>query len=92
MTVVAVLAWLAGVTQVGLGTLVLAGVLAPPGVSRPAIWLMIVVGAVTLLVSFGLFGGSNAARVLVTISLSLSLVSAILQALLRPRPTPSSVR
>ncbi len=84
VTVVAVIAWLSGALQIGLGLLVLAGILNPVGVALPAIWLMIAIGTVTLLVSFGLLGGSAIARVLVTISLSLSLVNAFVQAAVQP--------
>lgn len=84
VTVVAVIAWLSGVIQIGLGLLVVAGVLNPVGVSVPAIWLMILIGTVTLLVSFGLFGGSDIARVLVAVSLSLTLLNAAFQAVVQP--------
>lgn len=80
VTFVAVLAWISAVLQIVLSILLLAGVLAVSSVSIPSTWFALVIGFVTLLVSFGLFGGRNIARVIVTVSLVLSIVGAVLQA------------
>ncbi|EYT60922.1 hypothetical protein D514_0106330 [Microbacterium sp. UCD-TDU] len=81
MTFVAVLAWISAVLQIVLSILILTGVLAVSSVSIPSTWFALVIGFVTLLVSFGLFGGRNIARVIVTVSLVLSIVGAVLQAI-----------
>lgn len=86
VTLVAVLAWIGGALQLVLGLLALYGVLHPDGIPAAALWVTVVIGAITVLVSFGLFGGSNVARVLVTISLAISLANALLQAALHPTP------
>lgn len=82
VTLVAILAWLTGIMQIGLSILILVGVLVPAGVSIPSTWVALVVGIITLAVSFGLFGGNKIARVIVTASLALSILSAVLQAAL----------
>ncbi|MBN9211586.1 MAG: hypothetical protein BGO45_07065 [Microbacterium sp. 71-36] len=81
VTFVAVIAWVTGILQVGISALVLTGAIRPAGVSVPSAWVGIVVGIITLLVSFGLFGARRVARVIVTASLVLSILSAILQAI-----------
>lgn len=81
VTFVAVLAWISAVLQILLSILILTGVLAVSSVSIPSTWFALVIGFVTLLVSFGLFGGRNIARVIVTVSLVLSIVGAVLQAI-----------
>lgn len=81
VTFVAILAWITAVLQILLSILLLAGVLSVPSVSMPSTWFALVVGVITLLVSFGLFGGRNIARVIVTVSLVLSIIGAILQAI-----------
>lgn len=81
VTFVAVLAWISAVLQIVLSILILTGVLAVSSVSIPSTWFALVIGFVTLLVSFGLFGGRNIARVIVTVSLVLSIVGAVLQAI-----------
>lgn len=80
VTLVAVLAWITAVLQIGLSILILTGAISPAGVSVPSTWVAIVVGMITLLVSFGLFGANRIARVIVTASLGLTILSAILQA------------
>lgn len=80
VTLVAVLAWITAVLQIGLSILILTGAISPAGVSVPSTWVAIVVGVITLLVSFGLFGANRIARVIVTASLGLTILSAILQA------------
>lgn len=81
VTLVAVLAWITAVLQIGLSILILTGAISPAGVSIPSTWVAIVVGVITLLVSFGLFGANRVARVIVTASLGLTILSAILQAI-----------
>ena len=81
VTLVAVLAWITAVLQIGLSILILTGAISPAGVSIPSTWVAIVVGVITLLVSFGLFGANRIARVIVTASLGLTILSAILQAI-----------
>ncbi len=80
VTLVAVIAWITAVLQIGLSILVLVGVIAPTGVSMPSAWVGVIVGVITLLVSFGLFGARPIARVIVTASLGLTILSSILQA------------
>ncbi len=82
VTFVAVLVWITAILQIGLSVLVLVGVLSPAGISIPSTWVAMVIGIITLLVSFGLFSGKNIARVIVTVSLTLSIISAVLQAIL----------
>ncbi|MET1051925.1 MAG: hypothetical protein ABWX65_04725 [Mycetocola sp.] len=78
VSVIAVLTWVSATLHIVLGALVLANVLSASGVTDASAWVGIVVGVVTLLVSLGLFGGSNVARVLVTISMSFSVLTAVL--------------
>ncbi|MBB3156906.1 hypothetical protein FHS07_000590 [Microbacterium proteolyticum] len=81
VTFVAVLAWLTAILQIGLSILILSGAINVPGASVPSTWFGIIIGLITLLVSFGLFGARNIARVIVTASLALSIVGSILQAI-----------
>lgn len=81
VTFVAVLAWLSALLQILLSILILTGVLSVASVSIPSTWFALLVGVVTLLVSFGLFGGRKIARVIVTVSLVLTIVGAVLQAI-----------
>jgi hypothetical protein len=86
VTLVAVLVWLTAILQIGLSVLILLGVLSSPEVSLPSTWVAVVVGVITLMVSFGLFGARNIARVVVTVSLALSILSAALQAVIHQTP------
>lgn len=86
VTFVAVLAWLTAISQIVLSVLILSGVISSAGISLPSTWVAIVIGVVTLLVSFGLFGGNRIARVIVTASLGLSIISAVLQAIAHQDP------
>lgn len=81
VTLVAILAWLTAILQIGLSILILTGAIDVPGVSLPSTWFGIVVGLITLFVSFGLFGARNIARLIVTASLALNIVGSILQIL-----------
>ena len=86
VTFVAVVAWLSAIAQIALATLILTGVLAPDAVSIPSTWFALLVGIITLIVSFGLFGGKNIARVIVTASLVLNILGAVLQAIVHQDP------
>jgi hypothetical protein len=78
VTVIAILTWISATLHIVLGALVLARVLSASGVTDVSAWVGIVVGVVALVVSLGLFGGSNVARVLVTVSLCFSVLTAVL--------------
>lgn len=80
VTLVAVLAWITAVLQIGLSILILTGAISPAGVSIPSTWFAIVVGVITLLVSFGLFGANRVARLIVTASLGLTILTSVVQA------------
>lgn len=84
VTFVAVLVWLSALGQIVLSILLLAGALAVDSVSVASTWFTLVIGVITLLVSFGLFGGRRIARVIVTVSLVLSIVAAVLQVIVHP--------
>ncbi|MFL1999463.1 hypothetical protein [Microbacterium sp. A1-JK] len=77
VVLIAVLAWIGAAAQIISGILVLTRVLSPNGVGTEAAWIAIVVGLVAFVVTFFLFSGSNVARILVTISFVLSLLTAI---------------
>jgi hypothetical protein len=74
---IAVLAWIGAALQIISGILVLTRVLSPNGVGTEAAWVAIIVGVISFIVAFFLFSGSNLARILVTISFALSLLTAI---------------
>lgn len=82
VTLVVVLAWIASLLHVLSGILVLTGVLT--GASTEAAWIAIVVGVVSFAISLALFRGSRIARVLVTISLALSLLTAVFFVIAHP--------
>jgi len=84
VVLIAVLAWIGAALQIISGVLVLTGVLNPEGISTETAWIAIVVGIISFLVAFALFGGSNVARILVTISFALSLITAIVQVIAHP--------
>ncbi|MRX45452.1 hypothetical protein [Agromyces kandeliae] len=72
VTLVAVLAWISGLLQIIGGVLTLTG-----GGSAATGWTQVVIGAITFLVSLGLFRGSNGARILVSIVFVLNLITAV---------------
>ncbi|MCD2444357.1 hypothetical protein LQ757_18915 [Agromyces sp. SYSU K20354] len=76
VTLVAVLAWISGALQILGGILVLVLHTDVPG-GTTAAWVSIIIGVITILVSLGLFRGSNVARVIVTIVFVLNLAAAI---------------
>ncbi|KQQ94184.1 hypothetical protein ASF62_08575 [Leifsonia sp. Leaf325] len=84
VVLIAVLAWIGAALQIISGVLVLTRVLNPEGVSTESAWVAIVVGVISFLIAFALFGGSNIARVLVTISFVLSLLAAIFSIVAHP--------
>ncbi|QIG39329.1 hypothetical protein G5T42_07375 [Microbacterium sp. 4R-513] len=75
VTLVALIAWINGALTTIQGIFTL---LNPPAGDDWAGWVAIAIGVVTILVSFGLFGGNTAARVIVTIVFVLNLVSAVI--------------
>lgn len=77
VTLIAVLTWISAALHILLGILVLRGVLSADGVSDLSAWIAIGVGIVIFCVSVGLFSGSNIARILVTLSLSASILAAV---------------
>jgi hypothetical protein len=84
VVLIAVLAWIGAVTRILLGSLVVAHVLSPAGSSVEAGWVAIVVGVISFLVAFYLFSGSPLARVLVTISFAISILSSVFSIAARP--------
>jgi hypothetical protein len=84
VVLIAVLAWIGAAAQILSGILVLTRVLSPEGVGAEAAWIAIIVGVVSFLVAFFLFSGSNIARILVTISFVLSLLTAIFALISHP--------
>lgn len=84
VVLIAVLAWIGAALQIISGILVLTRVLSPNGVGTEAAWVAIVVGVISFIVAFFLFSGSNVARILVTISFALSLLTAIFAILAHP--------
>lgn len=84
VVLIAILAWIGAALQITAGALVLTGILNSEQVTNESAWIAIIVGSISFLVAFALFGGSNVARVLVTISFVLSLLSAIFTAIAHP--------
>jgi len=74
VTLVAIVAWINGALQI------LSGIFAilPGGTSVWAGPFVLVLGIITILVAFGLFSGSNVARVLTAIVFALGLLSGVL--------------
>jgi len=81
---IAVLAWIGAALQIISGILVLTGALRAEGVGTETAWIAIVVGVISFAVAFFLFSGSNVARILVTISFVLSLLTAIFALIANP--------
>lgn len=90
VTLVAILAWLSATLHIVVGSLVLAGVLHHNGTRREDAWVSIGIGVIALLVSLGLFRRSRVARAMVTVSLVLSLLAAVLAAIARPSTLAAS--
>jgi len=76
VTLIAVIAWISGAVNIIAGILMLiAGLMAPD-----ALWyglIQLVLGVITIAVSFGLLRGGSTARVVVTIVFVLDLISAV---------------
>ncbi|QEO14611.1 hypothetical protein FLP10_09410 [Agromyces intestinalis] len=72
VTLVAVIAWISGALQIIGGVIQLF----PGGQNFGAGVWAIIIGAITIVVSLGLFRGSNVARIIVTIVFAINLVSA----------------
>jgi len=82
VTLVVVLAWISSLLHVVTGILVLTGTLT--GATTEAAWIAIIAGVISFLIALALFRGSRIARVLVTISFALSLITAIFLAIAHP--------
>ncbi|MGW4931077.1 hypothetical protein ACWEOH_18230 [Agromyces sp. NPDC004153] len=81
VTLVAVLAWISGALQILTGILILFGA---QGGGAGVAWANIIVGAIIIIVSLGLFRGNNAARIIVAIVFALNLGTAILTMFTHP--------
>jgi len=68
VTLVALIAWITGLLQIVSGVFT---------IFSPAGWIAIVVGIVTIVVSFGLFGGNNGARILAAIVFAINVIGSI---------------
>ncbi len=83
VTVVAVLAWISGALSILGGILLIVSGLSTTSQNRTLIVvsavLSIIIGIVVILVSLGLFRGSNGARIVVTIVFVLNIINAIVQ-------------
>ena len=81
---IAVIAWLGAVAEILTGILALTGVLHAEAVSTEMAWIAIVVGVVSSMITFFLFSGRNAARILVTVSFTLTLLTSIFAVITHP--------
>lgn len=84
VVLIAVLAWISAVAEILSGILVLTGILSRVNVSTETAWIAIVVGVVSFVISFFLFTGSNVARILMTISFVVSLLTSIFAVITHP--------
>ncbi len=71
VTLVALIAWITGALQIVTGIFALFGGAAAVGIAG------IVIGVITILVSVGLFGGSNGARILTAIVFLLNIAGSL---------------
>lgn len=71
VTLVAIIAWITGALQIVFGVLRLFGGEVAVGVTA------MIIGFITILVSLGLFGGSNVARVLTAIVFLLNIAGSV---------------
>ncbi len=78
VTLVAVIAWLSGLFQIIGGVFELFSPVPSIGI------VSIVIGVVTILVSLGLFGGRNGARILMAIVFALNIAAAVYLAFAHP--------
>ncbi len=74
VTLVAIIAWVNGALQILCGLFSIF----PGGTSIWAGPFVLVLGIITILVAFGLFSGSNVARVLTTIVFALNIASGVI--------------
>jgi uncharacterized membrane protein len=83
VTIVAVLAWISGFFSILGGILMLISGLEVASMSREALIIAavisIIIGIVVIIVSFGLFRGSNVARIITTVVFVLNIVNAVVQ-------------
>lgn len=83
VTIVAVLAWISGFFSILGGILMIVSGLEVASMPREALIvaavISIIVGIVVIIVSFGLFRGSNVARIITTVVFVLNIINAIVQ-------------
>lgn len=83
VTVVAVLAWISGFFSILGGILMIISGLEVASMPREALIaaavVSIIVGIVVIIVSFGLFRGSNVARIITTVVFVLNIINSIVQ-------------
>ncbi len=83
VTIVAVLAWISGFFSILGGILMIVSGLEVASMSREALIvaavISIIVGIAVIIVSFGLFRGSNVARIITTVVFVLNIVNAVVQ-------------
>lgn len=83
VTIVAVLAWISGLFNIIGGILLIISGLATTsqnrGLSVTTAIISILIGIVVIIVSLGLFRGSNGARIIVTVVFVLNIVNAVVQ-------------
>lgn len=91
VTLVAVLAWISGALNILSGTLVLVGAIPAGPHSVTVAGVAIAVGIIVLLVSIGLFRGSQVARVFTAISFAANLGGALWLMLTHPANLVSPV-
>jgi len=85
VTLVAVIAWITGALQIITGVIALFGGNVTVGI------IAIVIGVITILVSVGLFGGRNGARIIVTIVFLLNIGGSIYLLLAHPGQVWSAI-
>jgi len=90
VTVLAVLIWIVAVLQILVSVLLIVGAIHPDGVTVVAAWATLIIASISFVVSFGLLSGSNLARIVETIALGLSLVTAVIQVFQQPSTVAAS--
>lgn len=85
VTLVAIIAWLTGALQIIAGVILLVGLEIGPGV------VAMLLGFITILVSLGLFGGSNGARILTTIVFVINIAGSIYLMITEPAQLWSAI-
>ena len=83
VTIVAVLAWISGLFSIIGGILLIVSGLEVASMERgwviTAAVISIIIGVVVIIVSLGLFRGSNVARTIITIVFVLNIINAVVQ-------------